>query len=125
VTILRIHGPFLFGTTEKLAEETDNLNRFGPVVILRVRNMTAIDATGLHALTVFAERLRKSGRSLLVCGARRQPAAMLEQAAFVDRIGQENILPNVRTALDRAAELYGSFEGVGTDFAADLRRAAL
>ena len=44
VTILRIHGPFLFGTTEQLAEETANLSRFAPIVILRLRNMTAIDA---------------------------------------------------------------------------------
>ena len=53
VTILRIHGPFLFGTIDKLAEETEDLTKFKPVVILRVRNMTAIDATGLHALEVF------------------------------------------------------------------------
>ncbi len=48
VTILRIHGPFLFGTTEKLAEATKDLNAFGDVVILRLRNMTALDATGIH-----------------------------------------------------------------------------
>jgi sulfate permease, SulP family len=45
LTILRIHGPFLFGTTDKLAEETDDLRKFASVVVLRVRNMTAIDAT--------------------------------------------------------------------------------
>src|SRR5665213_3515876 len=50
VTILRIHGPFLFGSTEKLLEETAELNRYAPIVILRLRHMTAIDATGLHAL---------------------------------------------------------------------------
>ena len=37
--------------------------------------MTAIDATGLHALEVFSDRLRKTGRTLLLCGAREQPAA--------------------------------------------------
>jgi len=50
VTILRIHGPFLFGTTEQLLEESIDLSKFAPIVILRLRNMTAIDATGLHAL---------------------------------------------------------------------------
>ena len=50
VTILRIHGPFLFGTTDKLEEATSNLNAFAPVVVLRLRNMTALDATGLYAL---------------------------------------------------------------------------
>ena len=49
VTILRIHGPFLFGMTDKLDEATAEMAKFGPIVILRLRNMTAIDATGLHA----------------------------------------------------------------------------
>ena len=47
VTMLRIHWPFLFGVTEKLLEETADLNRYAPIVILRLRHMTAIDATGL------------------------------------------------------------------------------
>src|SRR6185437_15185719 len=54
VTILRIHGPFLFGTTDKLADATRNLSLFGDIVILRLRNMTALDATGIHALEKFA-----------------------------------------------------------------------
>src|SRR4051812_32839432 len=82
VTILRIHGPFLFGTTEKLAEATAKLEGFAPIVILRLRNMTAIDSTGMHALETFSDRLRKSGRTLLVCGARNQPAQLLERTDF-------------------------------------------
>jgi SulP family sulfate permease len=57
VTILRIHGPFLFGMTDKLADVTADLSKFGPIVILRLRNMTAIDASGLHALEVLSDRL--------------------------------------------------------------------
>jgi SulP family sulfate permease len=125
VTILRIHGPFLFGTTDKLAEETEDLKKFAPVVVLRVRNMTAIDATGLHALEVFSDRLRKTGRTLLVCGAREQPSRMLDRAEFVRHIGKENILPDVQAALKRAREVNTSFEGLGNEIAVDLRRAAL
>ena len=71
VSILRVHGPFLFGTTDKLEQATADLEAFEPVVVLRLRNMTALDATGLHALEKLAGRLRKSGRTLLLCGARR------------------------------------------------------
>jgi SulP family sulfate permease len=106
VTILRIHGPFLFGTTEQLAEETADLSRYAAVVILRVRNMTAIDATGLHALEHLSNRLRKTGRTMLVCGARRQPAKMLHQADFVRHLGKNNLLPHVQAALERARELH-------------------
>ena len=125
VSILRIHGPFLFGTTDKLAEETEDLKKFAAVVVLRVRNMTAIDATGLHALEVFSDRLRKTGRTLLLCGAREQPARMLEQAEFVRHLGRENILPHVEAALSRAREVNASFEGLGKEIAADFQHAAL
>lgn len=125
VKILRIHGPFLFGTTEKLAEATADLGTFPTVVIVRLRNMTALDATGLHALEVFAKRLRKSGRTLLLCGARDQPAELLHKADFIEHIGQENILPHVEAALQRAREINAAFGGVGPEMADDFRRTSL
>jgi sulfate permease, SulP family len=125
VAILRIHGPFLFGTTEKLAEATSDLGAFPPVVVVRLRNMTALDATGLHALEVFANRLRKSGRILLLCGARDQPAQLLQKADFTEHIGRENVLPHIEAALQRAGEINASFGGVGQEMADDFRRTSL
>lgn len=125
VSILRIHGPFLFGATDLLAEETANLSKFNPIVILRLRNMTAIDATGLHSLEAFCDRVRKSGRTLLLCGARRQPAQFLEQAEFINHIGKENICPHVQGALKRARQIYEDFSGVGEKVAHDLVRARI
>jgi SulP family sulfate permease len=125
VAILRIHGPFLFGTTEKLAEATADLNAFPAVVIVRLRNMTAIDATGLHALEVFANRLRKSGRTLLLCGARDQPAQLLHKADFIEHVGRENILPHVDAALQRAREIGTAFGGVGQEMAEAFERTSL
>jgi len=106
LSVLRIHGPFLFGTTEKLVEETANLEAFAPVVILRLRNMTAIDATGIHAIESFCKRLRKSGRSLVLCGALDQPSKLLSAPRFLDSVGRENIMPNIQSALDRAEEIH-------------------
>jgi SulP family sulfate permease len=115
VSLLRIHGPFLFGTTEKLVEETADLREFSPVVIVRLRNMTAIDATGLHALEVLSERLHASGKTLLLCGARSQPEKLLRKSKVADKIGRENILPNIAAALERAQEIAADFDGVGQD----------
>ena len=125
VRILRIHGPFLFGATEKLAEATTNLNDFPQIVILRLRNMTALDATGLHTLAVLAKRLRNSGRTLLLCGARDQPARLLLQSDLTEQIGAENILRNVDEALDRAKKVFIDFGGVGEEFARDMGRVSL
>ena len=105
VTIFRIHGPFLFGATEKLTNLTAHVEDWQPVVVLRLRNMTAIDATGLRAIQDFADAVHKSGRSLLLCGALPQPARLMSQAEFHRHVGAENILPNVEAALRRAGEL--------------------
>ncbi len=125
MTILRIHGPFLFGTTDKLAAATLNLSGFTSIVILRLRNMTALDATGLHEIEKLAQRLRHSGRTLLVCGAREQPARFLQQAEFVEHVGEENILPHVQAALERANQIASEFEGLAAEAAESLRRAPM
>jgi len=106
VVVLRIHGPFLFGATEKLSEATSDLDSLPSVVILRLRNMTAIDATGLHELEKLADRLRASGRTLLMCGARSQPEKLISQSEFFLRFGKANLLPHVEAALSRAREIY-------------------
>lgn len=105
VTLLRIHGPFLFGTTEKLVEESADLSKFEPVVILRLRNMTAIDATGIYAIERFSDRLRASGRTMILCGAMQQPSNLLKRSNFIKHLGEENIMPNIQAALERAEEL--------------------
>jgi SulP family sulfate permease len=125
VTILRIHGPFLFGTTEKLAEATAHLGQFGDVVILRLRNMTALDATGIHALEQFSDRLHKAGKALLLCGARDQPSQLLSRSDFLKRVGSENVLPNVQDALNRAREIQGDFSGIGHELALELEHRPL
>jgi len=106
VTVIRIHGPFLFGATDKLAEVIDAAGELTPVVILRLRNMTAIDATGLLGFEEAAEKLHAAGRTLILCGARPQPAKLMRQAEFEQRVGVENICPNVSAALVRAETLY-------------------
>jgi sulfate permease, SulP family len=105
VSIVRIHGPFLFGATEKLTDMTAHLDDFAPVAILRLRNMSALDATGLRAIQDFADALRASGRTLLLCGALPQPARLMAQAEFHRHVGDENILPDVDAALVHASRL--------------------
>jgi SulP family sulfate permease len=102
VAIFRIHGPFMFGTTEKIEEITSRLAELPPVVILRLRNMTAIDATGIQALETVVDAIRKSGRTVLLCGARRQPRELIAQSGLQEHVGCENMLSNIADALERA-----------------------
>ena len=105
VRILRIQGPFLFGTTAKLDDFHDKLADMPPVVIVRLRNMTALDATGMKSLEDFADEVTRSGRHVLFCGAQEQPKRFMERSGFPAHVGAENVCPNVDAALARAREL--------------------
>jgi sulfate permease, SulP family len=110
VSVVRIRGPFLFGATEKLQHAAADPDRFGPIVVLKLTQMTAIDGTGIHAVESFAARLRESGHVLIVCGAQAQPAEMIRRSKLYKIVGQQNLQPHLDAALDRAAILRGGFE---------------
>jgi sulfate permease, SulP family len=116
VKIFRIHGPFLFGTTDKLDVIHDHLNSgrshsLPEIVVLRLRNMTALDATGLRALEELAAAMRQSGRCLILCGARHQPARLIARADFHRHVGDRNICPSLNDALQRAVEIHDHAAG--------------
>jgi len=54
--------------------------------------------------------LHRTKRTLILCGAREQPAQLIRQAEFEDVIGHENICDNVREALRRAEEVFERME---------------
>ena len=105
-TVFRVYGPLLFGATESLFRVTEQVHALPPIVILKLRHVTAIDATGLRALEDLADRLHKSGRELIVCGAQAQPAALMASADFHQHVGSANVCPNTAAALVRATELH-------------------
>ena len=110
-TIFRIHGPFLFGATDKIDVVTENIHELPPVVILRLRNMTALDATGLFALEEVARTLKASGRELILCGAREQPL----QLDSADRIrGARRLREHLRERAGSAASRRGSVRKIAT-----------
>jgi len=112
VRIFRVHGPFLFGATDKLRPLFDNVHELPEIVILRLRNMTALDATGLRAFEELAQALHAAGRSLVLCGARHQPAGLIARADFHRHIGDANICANVEDALRRARDIHARSQQV-------------
>ena len=102
VVVYRIHGPFLFGGLEKLSTITGRLGELPPIVILRLRNMTALDGSGLGALEDLHDELHATGRTLILCGAREQPALLMRKAGFHAHVGDANICLDLDDALERA-----------------------
>src|SRR5688572_4834270 len=108
VAIFRIHGPFLFGSTDKLRDISLQADTLPPVVLLRLRNMTAVDGTGLGAIEDLASELHEKGRTLVICGAPQQPAGAMRKAEFHERLGEANICNSLQDALNRAAEIVAA-----------------
>src|ERR1700686_90293 len=106
VAIFRIHGPFLFGAADKMESVIQKLPELPLVIILRLRNMTAIDATGLQVLENFADAVHASHKELLLCGALEQPTQLMQQAEFEEHVGKNNICGSIAEALERAGEVY-------------------
>ena len=68
--------------------------------------MTALDAPALRAIEELPDLLHRSGRDLILCGARHQPSELIARADFHRRVGDANICANIREALERARRLH-------------------
>jgi SulP family sulfate permease len=112
VEVFTVQGALLFGAAQKLEIILHRLDALPPVVVLRLRGMSAIDSTGLGEIEHLAERLRDSGRHLLLCGAKEHPAKLIHQPVFEEKIGRENICSNIQDALDRAEQIVNVGQSV-------------
>lgn len=107
VLIFRVFGAFFFGVVDKLDDELKRARREPDVLILRVRKVLAIDATGLQALEDLHAKLKAKGKHLILSAPHTQPLASIIQSGFIDRIGPENVCPDIASSLARAREILG------------------
>ena len=115
IRLFRIQGPFLFGATDKLLAILDDADSLPEIVIVRLGNMTALDATGLQAFEELADGIHQEGRDLIFCGVRGQPATLMQRAGFHKHVGDANICANVEAALARASALHRQRTGMGQE----------
>lgn len=102
VEVFEIYGPFFFGATDKFRNTLSEIRRKPKVLILRLRHVPAIDATALHALEDVFERTKKDGTTLILADLHQRPFKILEHAGLAEKIGRENIQPDIDHALSRA-----------------------
>ncbi len=105
VEVFEVQGPFFFGAADRFKEMMRMLEGPVPVIILRIRQVPAIDATGLHVLREFHRRCDREHSQLILSGVHAQPLFALQRSGIWDEIGSENIFGNIDDALDRARDL--------------------
>jgi SulP family sulfate permease len=102
VEVYEIDGPFFFGAAETFRETIGRIARKPKVLIIRMRDVPAIDSTGIHVLRELAERSRREGTLLLLSDVHAQPMFALARADVLELIGERNTYGNVDDALNRA-----------------------
>jgi sulfate permease, SulP family len=111
VLVFRLFGAFTFGAADKLETCLKRVRQEPEVLILRMRQVLAMDATGLNALEDLYEKLRKKGKYLILSGPHSQPLFTMQRADFVDRVGEENVCATFEESLARAKVLRAMQRG--------------
>jgi SulP family sulfate permease len=123
VEVFEINGPFFFGAVSKFRDAMRFIESPPKVLIIRMRNVPAIDGTGIHALEEVYHESIKKGTQLVLSGVHTQPLMALDQSGFLKVIGEQNVLGNIDDSLDRAREILG-LEKLGRpeDFEPSVKR---
>src|SRR5690606_25485258 len=93
-----------FGAAEAFKETIAQVTRRPKVLIIRMRNVSLLDATGLRALRDVVHRMRAARALVLVAEIHAQPRAALERSALFEELGEGQIYLTLEDALDRARE---------------------
>jgi len=115
VEVFEIFGSLFFGAVERFNEALRRVERRPQVLILRMRDVHAIDATGLQTLHDLVARTRRRGTTLVLSGVLSQPLEAIERSGLSGRIGRENIVADIDAALERAKFLVSGNDSAAVD----------
>ena len=106
--VFRVFGAFFFGAADKLETALRRAEQLPDVLILRMRDVLHIDATGLDALEDLLEKLRIKKKDLILCAPHSQPLFALTRVGLIDKIGMDNICGDLDAALERAQQILAA-----------------
>ena len=102
VEVFEISGAFFFGAAETFKETLGTIARKPKVLIVRMRDVSLLDSTGIRALRDVIERSRKDRTLVLISEVHAQPAIVLERSGLKEELGPENVVMTLEDALDLA-----------------------
>jgi len=104
VEVYEINGPFFFGAAESFKNALGQVASRPKVLIIRMRNVPAMDATGLSAFKDLVKQSRKEGTAVYITEIHAQPMVALSRSDLLDELGEENVLGTLDEGLERARE---------------------
>lgn len=105
VLLYEINGPLFFGASQKFQEILTDFNQQPKILILRMRNVPFIDATGINRLKETCGQLQAKGTTIIISGANRNVRLELLKSNVYQLIGKYNIHSSIHEAMERANEI--------------------
>ncbi|MBQ2903641.1 MAG: sulfate permease [Clostridia bacterium] len=101
--VVEFEGPMFFASAEKFSRIP--MGEDIRVIILRMRNVPALDATAMRSLNEIYSICKHSGRTLLLSHTNEQPLSVMKKAGFIDKVGEDHFLANIDEALAYAEKI--------------------
>lgn len=103
VRVYEISGPLFFGATDKILDIT--FKEYTSCLVLRMRAVSAIDATAMNSLEQLYKKCNSKGVALVLSHVNEQPLHAMQKSGFYDKVGAENFCAHIDDALIRANEI--------------------
>ncbi|MDR1230342.1 MAG: STAS domain-containing protein [Spirochaetaceae bacterium] len=113
VEIYEITGPLFFGVADRLHTTIRTVPKTTRAIVLRLRDVPAIDASGIAALEFFLAQCKVRNITLLLSEIREQPEKALRKYGFVSSLGANNVKDTIEEALDAAEDVVEGKTGSG------------
>ena len=108
VAVFEIYGPFFFGAADKFKSTLNRVDKKPKAIVLRMRHVPTMDATGLRALEDVYQKAARDGTALILAGVHAQPLVVMKQSGFADQLGMENVTTTLDDALARARDVLAA-----------------
>jgi SulP family sulfate permease len=104
VEVYEINGPFFFGAAEKFKDTIARLAKL-KVLIIRMREVPALDSTAMHVLRDIVRRTRHDGTVVMLSELQDQPKRAIAASPLAAELGEENVVSSLSEALERAGRM--------------------
>lgn len=101
--VYELEGSLFFAAADKLMSIA--VSGKTRALVLRMRSVTAMDATALQSMQKLLETCQKQGVTMILSHVMPQPLDVMRHAGFDKAVGEENLCPNIEAALARAQEV--------------------
>lgn len=115
VSFYEVNGPLFFGAADKFVNIIKEINYSSKVLIMKLNNVQAMDATAYRSLETLFETCKHNKTELILLGLQTQPKNLLYKYGFIDCLGEHNICTSIEEAILRANEIIEGVEYLESD----------